>query len=149
MPSGLDWAELIQPWALALWADEQTRLALLLLGAAGLLFVLLPTGNKRDRQVSQQRANDEENVKRPTNTGRLRRLWWRIRPPTDLMRVDGLVIDRTRKPHCAWLGPTGAGKSASVATVRVDGARPTLCAMPDLSDPIRDAALRLDGFIWP
>src|SRR5207237_4297780 len=45
-------------------------------------------------------------------------------------------------------GPTGAGKSASVATVRVDGARPTLCAMPDLSDPIREAALRLDGFIW-
>ena len=141
MPSGLEWAELIPPWALALWADEQTRLALLLLGAAGLLFVLLPTGSKRDRQVSQQCAIDED-VRRPTNTG------WRLRPPIDLMHVDGLVIDRTRKPHCAWLGPTGAGKSASVATVRVDGARPTLCAMPDLSDPIREAALRLNGFIW-
>jgi len=150
MPSGLDWADWADliPRTQALWANEAIRPGLLFLGLAALVY-FIPTGSKRDRQMSQQRArDDDEDVKRPTNTAWPRRLWWRIRPPTDLMRVDGLVIDRTRKPHCAWLGPTGAGKSASVATVRVDGARPTLCAMPDLSDPIREAALRLDGFIW-
>jgi hypothetical protein len=92
--------------------------------------------------------NEDEIVKRPTNTHVLRRLWWKMRPPRDLMRVDGLVIDRTRKPHAGWFGPTGAGKSASVATVRVNGERATLCAMPDLSDPLRAAAARLNGFIW-
>ncbi len=139
-------SELIPAWLPSLWANEAIRPGLLFLGLAALVY-FIPTGSKRDRQVSQQRAS-EEDVTRPTNTPWWRRLWWQIRPPIDLMRIDGLVIDRTRKPHCAWLGPTGAGKSASVATVRVDGTRPTLCAMPDLSDPIHDAALRLDGFIW-
>jgi hypothetical protein len=146
MPSGLAWAELIPPQALALWANEATRPGLVLLGVAALIF-FIPTASRRDRQVSQPRASDED-IQRPTNTGWWRRQWWKLHPPVDLMAVDGLVIDRTRKPHCAWLGPTGAGKSASVATVRMDGARPTLAAMPDTSDPVREAALRLDGFIW-
>lgn len=64
------------------------------------------------------------------------------------MVIDGLTIDRTRKPHMAWLGPTGAGKSASVATVRVDGKRPTLITTPDLSDPLIAATLRQGGFRW-
>jgi hypothetical protein len=54
----------------------------------------------------------------------------------------------SRKPHCAWLGPTGAGKSSAVAAVRVNGERPTLCAMPDKSDPLLDATRRLGGFVW-
>src|SRR4051794_14721344 len=108
----------------------------------------MPGGKKgnRDRQLSHQPVDDD--VPRATNTPLLRRLWWKMRPPHDLMHVDGLTIDRSRKPHCAWLGPTGAGKSASVATVRVDGTRPTLCAMPDLSDPIIAACARLGGFHW-
>jgi hypothetical protein len=145
MPSGLAWAD-IQAQAFALWANEATRPGLVLLGVAALV-CFIPTAGKRDRQVSQPRASDED-IRRPVNTPWLHRQWWKIRPPVDLMAVDGLVIDRTRKPHCAWLGPTGAGKSASVATVRMDGARPTLAAMPDTSDPIRDAALRLEGFLW-
>jgi hypothetical protein len=64
------------------------------------------------------------------------------------MTVDGLHVDRTRKPHMAWLGPTGAGKSSAVAVVRVDGKRPTLIATPDVSDPLRDATRRLGGFVW-
>jgi hypothetical protein len=94
------------------------------------------------------RRDLEEDIRRPSNTGFWRRLWWRLRPPHDLMRVDGLQIDRSRKPHCAWLGPTGAGKSSAVAAVRVDGKRPTLIATPDTSDPLLAATLRLDGFVW-
>jgi hypothetical protein len=129
------WPDLLQ--------DNQVRTALLLLGAAGLFSLIF-----RDRkESSQQRASDEP-VKRPSNTALWRRWWWNVRPPHDVMRVDGLVIDRTRKPHCAWLGPTGAGKSASVATVRLDGKRVALVATPDLSDPLVDAVARLGGFRW-
>ena len=64
------------------------------------------------------------------------------------MKIDGLVIDRTRKPHMLWLGPTGSGKSSAVAVTRVDGKRPTLIATPDLSDPLIASTLRLGGFRW-
>jgi hypothetical protein len=104
---------------------------------AGVVFVL-PIDGKAQKKAS------EKDVKRPSNTPIWQRLWWHFRPPIDLMVVDGLQIDRGRKPHCAWLGPTGAGKSASVATVRLDGARPTLCVTPDTSDPLREKA----DFIW-
>jgi hypothetical protein len=130
--------------------DNQAKTALVLVGCG-----LLVSGLFRitGRTPPRAQAKDERSIKRPTNTHVLRRAWWGLFPPHDLMRVDGLVIDRSRKPHCAWLGPTGAGKSASVATVRVDGARPTLCVMPDLSDPLRAAAERQGQrngrcFIW-
>lgn len=64
------------------------------------------------------------------------------------MSVDGLTIDRSRKPHCAWLGPTGAGKSSAVAAVRCDGRRVYLAATPDLSDPLIAATQRNQGFRW-
>ncbi len=144
MFSGLGSTDLILAQAQALWANEAIRPGLLFLGLAALVY-FIPTGSKRDRQVSQQRVTDEQDVKRPTNTSWWRRLWWRIRPSTDLMRVDGLVIDRTgKRSHALWLGPTGAGKSESVATVRCDGARPWLAVMPDVSDPLRRRA----DFIW-
>lgn len=135
----------IPSWLPPLWEQTNTRYAIILLVAAG-VFALL-TSSKKPSQNQAKPSQDNE-VKRPTNSSLFRRLWWRIRPPVDLMHVDGLVIDRTRKPHCAWLGPTGAGKSASVATVRVNGKRPTLIATPDISDPLREATLRLGGFIW-
>ncbi len=123
----------------------QTHIAVgLLLGGLLLALVWRP-GAKHTAAAAHQ---PQEDVSRPGNTGLLRRVWWKFFPPHDLMQVGGLAIDRTRKPHCAWLGPTGAGKSASVATVRMDGTRPTLCAMPDLSDPIMAACARLDGFRW-
>jgi hypothetical protein len=81
---------------------------------------------------------------RPSNTPFLSRLWWKVKPPNDLMVIDGVQINRDRKPHCLWLGPTGAGKSQSVATVRCDGKRPMLIVTPDLSDPLRERA----DFIW-
>jgi hypothetical protein len=137
----------VNPTSLAefLQQNDQTRTALLLLGVAGLLFVIMP-GNDRGK-IDNGSAKDVI-VRRPTNTPLFRRWWWSLRPPHDLMKVDGLVIDRTRKPHCAWLGPTGAGKSASVATVRLDGKRVALVATPDLSDPLVDAVVRLHGFRW-
>ena len=130
-------------WSTDFFAD-QTHIALFLILGAGLLFVL-PSGKRQGRTSTRR---DEPSIRRPRNTSIWRRTWWRIYPPIDVMRVDGLAIDRTRRPHCAWLGPTGAGKSASVATVRVDGRRPTLIVTPDLSDPLIAAALRLDGFRW-
>lgn len=93
--------------------------------------------------ASQRHGNDEDDpILRPDNSPRLDRLWWRIHPPVDVMRVDGLALKRTGdQSHCLWLGPTGKGKSAAVATVRIDGKRPTLVVTPDLSDPITAKAL--------
>jgi hypothetical protein len=139
-------------WTVArlVWAQPVSHPALL-----GLLVVgALVAGARRleDWHHAQQHrradARLDEVVSRADNAPLLRRLWWRIRPPVDLMRVDGLMIDRMRKPHCGWFGPTGAGKSASVATMRVNGERPTLVATPDISDPMRAAAHRLDGLVW-
>lgn len=110
--------------------------------------VLMFVGRRKKQPGARQSREDAPDVKRPTNSALLRRLWWRIKPPVDLMKVDGLWIDRSRKPHMGWFGPTGAGKSSAVAAVRVDGKRPTLIATPDISDPLRAATERLNGFIW-
>lgn len=131
-------------WAELLEHNRSALVPLLLLGVAGAVFILLP--GKPEKQTRGR--DDDQTVRRPSNTPWHKRLWWTIRPPHDLMAVDGLVIDRTRKPHCAWLGPTGAGKSASVATVRLDGKRVALVATPDLSDPLVGAVARLQGFRW-
>lgn len=101
-----------------------------------------------EQGASRGTAATDKDVSRPTNNSVFRRLWWRIKPPTDTMRVDGLVIDRSRKPHCSWLAPTGGGKSASVATIRVDGKRPVLAVTPDLSDPLVSAIERIGGVRW-
>jgi hypothetical protein len=146
-----DYVDRLQPsWALAqyVWATDNLRTAAILLGAAALVFLVLPGRGSAQTRPHVRTAADDDDVPRSTNTLLLRRLWWTIRPPHDLMHVDGLTIDRSRKPHAAWLGPTGAGKSSAVAAVRVNGQRPTLQAMPDISDPLRAATLRLNGFIW-
>jgi hypothetical protein len=100
------------------------------------------------QQGAQQRSKlqtEERDVRRPTNTVWWKRWWWKLRPPVDTMAVDGLVIERTgRRSHCLWLGPTGAGKSQSVATVRVNHQRPMLIVTPDLSDPF----IPLADFHW-
>jgi HNH endonuclease len=145
-------AGLRDPWRLLDAGSVDAYVALLFLVGIAYLVVCLSIRRVRlalfpDRTaLLATRATDD--VPRATNTSLLRRLWWKLRPPHDLMRVDGLTIDRSRKPHCAWLGPTGAGKSASVATVRVNGQRPMLIVTPDLSDPLRDATLRLGGVLW-
>jgi len=142
----LDDARQIWEIAVEVWRSTPTEAHLSLAVLAALIVVDARTRKVqpalRDRQLPQ------EDLRRAANTSLLRRLWWTLRPPHDVMRVDGLVIDRTRKPHCLWLAPTGGGKSASVARVRVDGARPTLIVTPDVSDPMRDAVLRLDGVLW-
>lgn len=90
----------------------------------------------------RRNADDDDPIRRPDNSPLLDRWWWRVRPPVDVMRVDGLELKRTGdQSHCLWLGPTGKGKSAAVATVRIDGKRPTLVVTPDLSDPIAAKAL--------
>lgn len=138
--------DLIPPWLPGLWEITNIRYALLLFGAAGLLFVLLPSGKQTQKQ--SQRGTDEKDVRRPTNTNIFRRLWWRIHPPTDLMHIDGLDIDRSRKPHAGWFAPTGGGKSSGVATIRVDGKRVVLAVTPDLSDPLVEAIERIGGMRW-
>jgi hypothetical protein len=137
----------VPAWLPPLWDQPNTRNALLLL----IVVVVFAIGTRSIGAANTTRATaslSQADVRRPTNTSLFRRWWWNIKPPTDLMHVDGLVIDRSRKPHCAWLGPTGAGKSASVATIRVNGKRPTLIATPDLSDPLVAATERLNGFRW-
>lgn len=152
----LTWLTGLWDLAIATWLPAQYA-ALLLdprfhqmpLLLFGLLFILWFRARMLRRpQLQQRQSESDKEVTRQTNTSLARRIWWRIRPPVDVMRVDGLVIDRSRKPHCGWFGPTGAGKSAAVATVRVNGERPTLIVTPDVSDPMREATLRLGGFIW-
>jgi hypothetical protein len=128
-----------------LWAQTNTRYAIFLIVAAGVFFVLTRGSSKQTQATSRE---PERAVRRPTNTHTFRRFLWCLRPPHDLMRVDGLAIDRTRKPHCSWLAPTGGGKSQSVATIRVDGKRVVLAVTPDLSDPLIAAIERCGGFRW-
>ncbi len=144
------WTDLLPAWSLALWANDQIRIASALIGAAIVAYIVIPGGKHRGHTERGIHDPDVGDLSRKTNTFILRRLLWRFRPPSDSMRVDGLIIDRSRKPHCAWLAPTGGGKSASVATIRVDGARPTLAVTPDLSDPLVDATalLGIGGFRW-
>jgi hypothetical protein len=144
-------AALVWTVARLVWAEPVSHPALLGL----LVALLLVAGARRLEAWEHQRRSTRSSLKRAadvarraTNTALLRRLWWRFRPPLDLMVVDGLMIDRTRRAHCGWFGPTGAGKSAAVATTRVNGARPTLVATPDISDPMREATQRLGGLIW-
>ncbi len=132
----------VLPYLSLAWVQQCTALC-----ALALLLYLAPFGRRPVRGVPAG-VRIEESVSRPSNTPVWRRWWWALRPPHDLMVVDGLRVDRTRKPHMAWLGPTGAGKSSAVAAVRVDGKRPTLMATPDVSDPLRDATRRLGGFVW-
>lgn len=142
-----DLPDLIPPWLLGLWAVENTRYALLLLLAAGLVSLAFRSSPKPKQPQAGPKLSQDE-AQRPTNTSAWRRLLWRVRPPRDLMRVDGLAIDRTRKPHAAWLGPTGAGKSSAVAVVRCNTERVWFAVTPDLSDPIIAAAARAGGFHW-
>lgn len=134
------------PVLLSLWAQPNARTAIILMIAAGVFAVV--TAGMGKKSTGYQPRTEDKDVKRPTNTSLFRRLWWRIRPPVDLMTVDGLSVDRTRKPHCAWLAPTGGGKSASVATIRVDGKRVVLAVTPDLSDPLVEAIERIGGMRW-
>lgn len=102
--------------------------------------------SERERARKAETADDDN---RPTNNSLWRRLLWKLRPPVDMMRVDGLTIPRTGKDsHTLWLGPTGSGKSAGCATLRVDGKRPTLIVTPDYSDPMINETLRLGGYRW-
>ena len=137
-PWATDPSELVQ----ALESDPQ----LIVIGAfllAALLLRALPLSN-HGGAAPQKPAQTIADDKRPSNVSWWRRQWWKLRPPFDLMTIDGLQIDRSRKPHCLWLGPTGAGKSQSVATVRLDYKRPTLVVTPDLSDPLRARA----DYVW-
>jgi hypothetical protein len=127
--------------AQALIADQETWPLLGLLGVAAVLKAL---PSRRQEKAQQPRAARSKTLKRPDNTPWLNRQWWKVRRPYDMMQVDGLVLDRSRQPHCLWIGPTGSGKSAAVATVRCDHKRPMLIVTPDLSDPLREQA----DFIW-
>lgn len=131
---------------LRLWQQPNTRVAIILLVAAGVFFVITSVVGKKPDQ--RQRDSETKEVNRPTNTHLLRRWWWHLKPPVDLMCVDGLMIDRSRRPHCAWLGATGAGKSSAVAVVRCDGGRVYAAVTPDLSDPLIAATERVNGFHW-
>lgn len=111
------------------------------------LIVIVWTSRRQKSQKPWQRESDST-VKRPANNPLWRRLWWHLKPPVDLMCVDGLMIDRSRRPHCAWLGATGAGKSSAVAVVRCDGRRVYAAVTPDLSDPLIAATERVNGFHW-
>ncbi len=139
----LDWTSYAAQ-AQAIWATPNAPYALAMLAVAGVLCVFV------GRKPSSQRGPiSQKNNKQPRGTPWWSRLWTRIRPgPHDAMRLPGLVIDRHSRPHAAWLGPTGYGKSSAVAVSRIDGVRPTLIICPDLSDPLRDAVARVGGVIW-
>lgn len=137
-----------QVWALAAeaWQATPTEAHWSLAVLAAVLVVHARTRKPEPAPVARGRQRQETaEIARQDNARLLRRLWWRARPPYDLMRVDGLEIARVgQTSHMLWIGPTGRGKSASVATVRCDRKRAVFAAMPDLSDPLRAHA----DFVW-
>jgi len=140
----LKWPTLSATDAYAWWLAQTDQIHI----AVGLLvfglFLMLVWRPGAHHTTTPRRIVDKP-IRRAKNTAWWRRQYWKVRPPRDVMRVDGLVIDRTgKRSHALWPGPTGAGKSESVATVRCDGARPWLAVMPDVSDPLRRRA----DFIW-
>jgi hypothetical protein len=148
-----EWAraslEAAWPWAIAqapgLLGGANGPLVALL--AAGLALMWL--GRRRAPDDEPREADEAQDMERPTNTPLWRRLWWRLYArPIDVMQVDGMEVDRTRKPHCLWLGPTGSGKTSGLVVTRCDGKRPMLAVTPDLSDPLIEACERLGGFHW-
>ncbi len=142
----LDDARLIWDVAVEAWQATPTEAHLSLAVLAALLVVDART--RKDPGTAANQRTEPVEVKRKTNSPLLLRWKWRAAPPRDLMRIDGLEINRDRSPHCLWDGTTGDGKSTAVAMTRLDGARPALCATPDISDPLIGQIARIGGRRW-
>jgi hypothetical protein len=138
----------------AVWtADPTARTNLLLIPT--LVFILYIRmgggwGRHRGTERRDRLADREERVvKRKDNTPRLKRWWWYWFPPSDRMKIDGLELARSGKTsHWMWVGPTGSGKSAGVATTRINGQRPTLIVIPDYADAIIAQVQAVGGMRW-
>jgi hypothetical protein len=144
---GLHWPPDIDLPSLA--ANPSQALPLVAVGGGAYLmacFAVRGVVNRHRERVSGRQGKEDKVWKpRRDNTTWLRRQWWKVSPPLDSMRVDGLWLPRTgAASHCLWLAPTGGGKSTAVAELRFDGARPALAIMPDISDPLRARA----DFVW-
>lgn len=134
----------VWPYVQPFWDQPTIRWGLIMVLAAVVLAVAWGPRSNTQQRVGKTTVADKD-IRRAKNTAWWRRQCWKLRPPCDVMCADGLVIDRTgKRSHALWPGPTGVGKSESVATVRCDGARPWLAVMPDVSDPLRRRA----DFIW-
>lgn len=98
----------MQPWV-ALLGNANIRTALLLLLAAGAVF-LLPIG--RSSKPAEHKKKDRKHC---ATSGFERLLQW-LSPPSDPWVVGDILVDFTWLAHCLVWGTTGAGKSSFVYT---------------------------------
>ena len=148
MPSGLewaDWADLI-PRAQALWANEAIRPGLLFLGLAALVY-FIPTGSKRDRQVSQQPA--KSSVKPLPKLGG-QGFIERRRSPARFERPLTLY-GRTYETYERLIGIAsipGTGKSSILAEMMWQSGGRCICVSGGKSPPLIDTVYAMGGRHW-
>jgi len=134
----------------AAWlAEDPAMHAAYVLGGCFVLWLIAERAflSDRSKQASGKPNSQQKPVVVPKGHNPLQR-WLAGFRSDDTMILPGLVIDRKRTPHAAWIGPTGYGKSSAVAVSRLDGKRPMIIVCPDLSDPFRAEVQRLGGVIW-
>lgn len=127
---------------LGLWANDQTRIALLLLGAAAFLFLFLPGGKK-----AAQKRNAQQAEKRLPTLGRsslLHRLQHRPEKP---VRIAGVTFDRAWR-HIAVVATTGARKSTLLAMLAEQLDMPCIIITGDHAPPLENWVYSVGGWLW-
>jgi hypothetical protein len=134
------WAitDYVPDWLAPLWVDEPTRLALLFLLAAGLIFIFVPGKPKHDRQLSPSPAKSPRRWHWPF---RRKRIPWKLGSVTiDLMTRGGVA-------HAVVAGMTGTGKSSAVLSLLM-GKMSALVVAFDNSRPIQMLFQAMGWTIW-
>ena len=139
MFSGLDSTELILR-AQALWANEAIRPGLLFLGLAALVY-FIPTGSKRDRQVSQQPA------KQLPAQGRPNPLYHVLHRHEKPVSVGGVTFDRAWR-HVGIIATTGARKSTLLAMLADQLGMPCIVITGDHAPPLVNWTYSVGGWVW-
>ena len=148
MSSGLDstdWVDLISR-AQALWANEAIRPGLLFLGLAALIY-FIPTGSKRDRQVSQRPAKPSDKpLPKVGGQGFIERR----RSPSRFERPLTLY-NRTYETYERLIGIAsipGTGKSSILAEMMWQSGGRCICVSGGKSPPLIDTVYAMGGRHW-
>jgi hypothetical protein len=150
--SGVDfWTEYLerlQPtWELAqwLWATENTRYAVILLGVAALAFVVLPGGKQSPRAT---RPTTQVPPEKPLPKHGGQTLIERIRKPhAKPVKVGGITFDRAWR-HIGVIATTGARKSTLLALLADELGVPCIVITGDHAPPLENWTRSVSGWVW-